>query len=269
MVTIEEFNSCIWNFYKENSRDLPWRESEQNGSFDPYKILVSELMLQQTQVSRVVPKYNSWIKTFPDIQILAHASLTSVLTAWSGLGYNRRAKYLHDSAKQILQLGYFPNSVNKLTLLPGVGRNTAGAIAAYAFNEPEVFIETNVRTVFLYEFFKNESNVTDREIAALVQKTVDKNNPREWYWAIMDYGSYLKKSHGNNIKNSKHYKAQTKFIGSKRQIRGQIIKALSKGKLKFESLEEQIGDKRFQQAISELETEGLVMRTSSYYQLPI
>jgi A/G-specific adenine glycosylase len=248
---------------------MPWRQAEPDGSFDPYKILVSELMLQQTQVARVMPKYQQFMDLFPTVQALAQSSLSAVLTAWSGLGYNRRAKYLHQAAKQIMEQydGIFPPAVSGLLKLPGVGINTAGAIVAYAFDQPVIFIETNIRTVYIHHFFADRQDVSDNELADYVEATVDNDNPRQWYWALMDYGAHLKQSVGNLNKLSKHYTLQPRFEGSKRQIRGQIIRALAVSSQTENGLNRLSNDPRLPDVLADLQREGLVSQSGRIYSL--
>jgi A/G-specific adenine glycosylase len=149
VATVTDFQKTVWDFYRAHRRTMPWRVEPA-----PYFVLVSELMLQQTQVSRVQSKFISFIRKFPTIEALAAAPLADVLGAWSGLGYNRRAKFLWQAAQDIQAKGSFPQTVDLLMQLPGIGANTAGAIAAYAFNRPVFFIETNIRTVFIHHFFE-------------------------------------------------------------------------------------------------------------------
>ncbi len=220
------FQSTVYGFYHAHKRTLPWRETT-----DPYKILISEFMLQQTQVSRVVEKYVSFIERFPAIEDVANASLQVILNAWSGLGYNRRALALKKLADIVTGTfnGEVPDTVDELKKLPGVGDATARAICAFAFDQPVVFLETNIRAVFIHHFFSDREQVEDREILPLVEKTLDTRHPREWYYALMDYGVVLKKLHGNPSRRSAHYKKQSTFAGSDRQIRGAIIKLLVNG----------------------------------------
>jgi A/G-specific adenine glycosylase len=187
-------------------------------------------MLQQTQVNRVIDKYLSFIAAFPNIYALARAPLNAILAKWQGLGYNRRALYLKQTAVIVsgkLQ-GVFPTDKKILQSLPGIGPNTAGAILAYAFNIPALFIETNIRSVYLHHFFPNKPGIHDREIIPLIKKTIDLKNPREWYWALMDYGTFIKKTYKNPGRESAHYSKQSVFSGSARQLRGQIIRELLK-----------------------------------------
>ncbi len=257
----ESFLEELWAYYGKHARhDLPWRISEANRTFDPYKILVSEIMLQQTQVQRVTTKYNEFLATFPTVEALAEAQLGDVLRMWQGLGYNRRAKYLWEAAKRIADLGKFPSEYHGLVALPGIGPNTAGAILAYAYNQPALFIETNVRTVYIHAFFNDENEVTDKAILEVLKETIDQEQPREFYWALMDYGSYLKK-HVRNNSQSKHYTKQSKFEGSNRQIRGMVLRELAEGKKSMALLTKQIDDKRLTTIIETLEQEEMITRS--------
>jgi len=208
---------------KQERAHLPWRQTK-----NPYRILVSEVMLQQTQVDRVLPKYKLFLKKFPTVHMLAKAPLAEVLLMWSGLGYNRRAKMLHEAAKVLAGQTTFPRDVEELEKLPGVGPYTARAIAIFAFNTPEVCIETNIRTVFTHFYFAKKKLVSDKEIFPLIQRDLarSKIEPRHFYAALMDYGSYLKKN-GVRINNkSRHYTKQSKFEGSRRQKRAAKLRAL-------------------------------------------
>jgi A/G-specific adenine glycosylase len=216
------FVKTVKQFYTKNGRhDLPWRQTT-----DPYKILVSEIMLQQTQVPRVIEKYKEFLKAFPTVKKLAIASQSDVLKLWSGLGYNRRARFLHQCAKEIVILKKFPVEVTELEKLPGIGHYTARAVATFAYNQPHVFIETNIRTVFVHHFFPKKEQVPDSDILILVTKTLDTKNPRAWYGALMDYGTYLKSQGIKTHRQAKAYAKQSSFIGSNRRVRGLIMKAL-------------------------------------------
>jgi A/G-specific adenine glycosylase len=267
---VADFRSVVYDYYLENGRhDMPWRLPEADGHLDPYKILVSELMLQQTQVSRVIPKYHRFLELFPTVQTLADAPLSAVLTAWSGLGYNRRAKFLHQAAKLIVHdfAGNFPRSVEELVKLPGVGRNTAGAVLSYAFNEPAVFFETNVRTVYIHHFFADRTDVSDKDLLPYAEAALDRENPRQWYWALMDYGAYLKQSVGNLNKLSMHYTVQSRFAGSRREVRGRVIRELALRTMAKPELVRLIADERLDTVLEDLETEGLVAHVGGTYKL--
>jgi A/G-specific adenine glycosylase len=187
-------------------------------------------MLQQTQTDRVVYKYQLFLKTFPTFKSLAKSPLNKVLKVWQGLGYNRRAVSLHKTAQIIVYQyqGKLPESVDELIELPGIGHYTASAICAFAFNQPTTFIETNIRRIYIHFFFQKKRKVDDKDILPLVEQTLDKKNPRVWYYALMDYGVMLKKRVPNPNRKSTHYAKQSKFEGSNRQIRGMILKALLK-----------------------------------------
>ena len=270
---ISSFQETVQQHYALYGRhDLPWRLPEHGGTFDPYKILVSEIMLQQTQVSRVIPKYQEFLKRFPDVETLARAPLGDVLRVWNGLGYNRRAKFLWQAARTVQHEfgGVFPEQTSELTHLPGVGKNTAGAVAAYAFDKPAVFIETNIRTAFIYHFFLDRTAVSDSEILALVGAALPAEGDgqyREWYWALMDYGSFLKQSAKNLNKLSKSYNKQSPFEGSRRQVRGKVIRLLSKKPHSKAALGREIADERLESVLSDLVNEGLIVKAGGMYDL--
>lgn len=258
------FTEQVWDYYHRHGRhDLPWRQNTDTANY-AYFVLVSEIMLQQTQVSRVIPAFQAWIARFPDITSVAQATRADCIMQWSGLGYNRRAKYLHDSCS-ILTANYggiIPRSTEQLTALPGIGSNTAGAIVAYSYNMPTTYIETNIRTVYLYHYFSDELiPVADSQLVPIIKRTVDKEHPREWYWALMDYGSHLKKTVGNISKNSKHYAKQSKFEGSLRQLRGKVVARLSNTPTTFAQLEQELNDARLPEVIAALEKEGILEKT--------
>lgn len=186
-------------------------------------------MLQQTQVGRVIPKYREFLKRFPTARALAEAELRDVLTLWQGLGYNRRAKALHDCARivQSTHGGRFPRTESELRALPGVGVYTARAVCAFAYNMPVVLLETNIRTVFLHHLLGHRQSVPDSELMELGGKLLDTARPREWQWALMDYGAHLK-AHGIRLNTmSKHYTKQSTFKGSDREVRGALIRHLT------------------------------------------
>jgi A/G-specific adenine glycosylase len=258
-----KFNEILMQYYADYGRhDLPWRQPEPDGQFDPYKIMVSELMLQQTQVARVIPKFNEFLINFPSVAALATASLGDVLIAWSGLGYNRRAKFLWQAAQAITAAhnGRFPQTLAELVTLPGVGKNTAGAILAYAYNQPVLFLETNIRTVYIHHFFHNQTDVPDVAMLEVLNDTLDHTNPREFYWALMDYGTYLKKTVGNLSRHAKGYAKQSRFEGSRRQIRGQVLKLLAAQSLTLPELADRIPDERLAAVVTDLLAEKLITR---------
>jgi len=262
------FQKIILNFYNENGRKFPWRETE-----NPYYILVSEIMLQQTQTKRVVKKYGQFIEAFPDFESLAKASLREVLELWHGLGYNRRAKSLKETANIVVTdfKGKLPSSPDALIKFPGIGEYTASAVATFAFNKPTVFIETNIRSVFLHFFFIERDKVKDAEIFPLIEKTLDASNPRRWYYALMDYGVLLKKRYKNPSRKSAHYRKQSSFNGSNREVRGMILKILleEKSLSELEIIQKlDMKPEKVKRNLSQLIKEGLIKKKEDVFTLP-
>jgi len=225
MNTIAEFKEFIWDFYHKNKRDFAWRNID-----NPYYVVVSEIMLQQTQTYRVITKYKEFIAVFPTFESLAAAPLRDVLSVWQGLGYYRRARFLHQLAQKVVNEydGILPKDPKILQTFPGIGPNTAGSVCAFAFNCPTIFIETNIRAVFIHSFFRDRTDIKDKEIISLVEQSIDADNPREWYYALMDYGVFLKSRVVNPSRKSLHYTKQSKFEGSDRQLRAKILKFIVK-----------------------------------------
>jgi A/G-specific adenine glycosylase len=223
---VRSFREKVLTYYHTHGRDLPWRKR-----VTPYRVLVSEIMLQQTQVDRVIGKYREFLKTFPGFSALAKASNSRLLKVWSGMGYNRRALALKELAQKVVEehRGKLPSDPEQLKELPGIGPYTAGAVAAFAFNRPVVFMDTNIRRVFIHEFFPGRDKVHDDEILPLVERTLDRRDPGRWYNALMDYGAMLKREQGNPNLRSAHYSRQSPFESSNRQVRGRILKALVDG----------------------------------------
>jgi A/G-specific adenine glycosylase len=229
-------------------------------------------MLQQTQVERVHDKYLEFIKTFPDFDALARAPQKDVLAMWQGLGYNRRALALKKLAQDIVSHydGRLPNDIQTLGSLSGIGKTTAGAILAFAFNIPSVFIETNIRRVFIHAFFGEEEGVKDAKILPLVEATIDRKNPRKWYWALMDYGSMLKREVENPNRRSAHYTRQPSFEGSDRRIRGLVIKTLLKDNaLSAETLSEatSVSNNHLMRILAVLMDEGFICQKNGLYKI--
>ncbi|MBI5134294.1 MAG: A/G-specific adenine glycosylase [Candidatus Taylorbacteria bacterium] len=220
-MTESRFKALIWDYYKNAGRHgLPWRKTK-----DPYRILVSEVMLQQTQVPRVLAKYPEFLSRFPTTRSLARAKVSEILKVWKGLGYNRRALALK-RVSEIVSIefkGRFPKEAHELESLPGIGPSTRGAIMAFSFGLPTTYIETNIRAVFLHFFFKGKKGVDDKEILPLVERTLDRERPRDWYYALMDYGVYLKRTLPNPSRASKHHARQASFKGSNREVRSKIL----------------------------------------------
>jgi A/G-specific adenine glycosylase len=252
----EAFRALVMGHFRSSGRAFPWRETR-----DPWAILVSEVMLQQTQTARVVPKYEEWLRRWPGPAELAAAPLSEVLSLWSGLGYNRRALALVRAAAAVLKDhdGLLPRDEAALLELPGIGAYTARAVLAFAFGLPSVFIETNIRTAFIHHFFAGSGSVPDSRILPLVEATLDRGDPRSWYYALMDYGSALKKEAGNASRRSAHYAKQSPFADSHRRIRGAVLKALALGGAQeTEGLAASLpfSRERVEKAIAELVAEG-------------
>lgn len=262
------FIKTVWEYYGiHGRRSLPWRCTQ-----NPYRTLVSEVMLQQTQVDRVIPKYKSFLKRFPTLKKLSEATLGDVLREWQGLGYNRRAKMLHRCAQEVVSIhkGKFPKTHAELMKLPGVGHYTAGAVLAFAYNIPIAIIETNIRTVYIHHFFHDATDISDKEIAQLTERTLDIGNSREWYYALMDYGSFLKKSIGNLNSRSKHYVVQTPFKNSDRQIRGTILKLLTTKEMSRKAFHVALtfDMQRIDEQLEQLNAEKMIMKKGQRYLLP-
>jgi A/G-specific adenine glycosylase len=265
---IAEFRNIILSNYKEAGRDFPWRGKK----VSPWGIMVSEFMLQQTQTERVIPYFERWMRLWSEPQALARATLEEALREWSGLGYNRRCKYLKQCAAIIAveKNGQVPCTPETLLPLPGVGPYMAGAISCFAWNYPSVFIETNIRSAVLHFFFPNQSEVTDREIAPILEAALDRENPRLWYYALMDYGAALKKITVNPGRRSAHYTKQSPFQGSFRQARGKVLRTLahsgggSAGEIAQKS---GVQDEELYRVLEALEKESMVAEAGGIYRI--
>jgi A/G-specific adenine glycosylase len=260
---ISLFQKMIYYYYKNHKREFPFREN-----ITPYTVLISEIMLQQTQTERVSEKYLQFINKFPDFSSLHAASIEEVLKEWKGLGYNRRAIALKRIADSVVKdyEGKLPDSIGILKSFPQIGHNTASSIITFAFNKPTAFIETNIRRVYIYFFFPNKSKINDKEIMSIVQNTIDIHDPREWYYALMDYGVMLKKTHPELNKRSIHYRKQVPFKGSNREIRGKILELLIKqGKMKIKNIQRVFDGKeqnKIMNILNQLKKEGFIEMTT-------
>jgi len=220
-------------------------------------------MLQQTQVDRVIPKYLLFIKTFPDFKTLVKGNVSDLLTAWKGLGYNRRALNLKKTAEIVTEKygGKVPKDTASLLELPGIGPATAGDIQAFAWNIPATVIETNIRSVYIHFFFPKKKNIHDKDILKLIEKTVDQKNPRDWYYGLMDYGAMLKRTVGNASTKSAHYKKQSLFKDSNRKLRADILFLLhDKKHIQEEELLTHFNDERSMKNIENLSKEGFIKK---------
>ena len=253
------FQELVWHYYRHHKRNFAWRTHT-----TPYNVVVSEMMLQQTQAETVAGKFDPFITQFPNFATLATAPFHDVLLLWKGLGYNRRALALQKIATIVTDeyKGQLPQDPKTLETLPNIGKATAASIVTYAFNTPTTFIETNVRTVFIYFFFDGQTDISDAMLLPHVAATVDQENPRDWYYALMDYGVMLKKTVGNLCRLSKHYTKQSKFEGSDRQIRGMVLQALlDQPGVALDVLPALLAREpaRVTKVIAELQTEGFVV----------
>lgn len=258
----DAFRAYVWACARLLDRPMPWREEP-----SPYYVLVSEMMLQQTQVSRAIERFPTFIGRFPSLESLADAAVGDVVSAWSGLGYNRRARFLRETARIVCDRhgGRLPHDPKELVELPGIGAGTAGSLAAFAYNRPTVFLETNIRRVVLHHYFPGREGVSDAEILPVVAATLDRDRPRLWYYALMDYGSSLARRVPNPNRRSSHYTRQTQFRGSVREARGAILRALAEGPRAVAELERELDEgplavdqERFSRAVEGLLRDGLV-----------
>jgi A/G-specific adenine glycosylase len=255
---IEKFQELIYSYYKNNKRAFPFRRD-----ITPYKVLVSEIMLQQTQTSRVSEKFTEFISAFPDFKTLMDAPLEKVLNKWQGLGYNKRAIALKSIAQKVTEQygGKLPADIETLKSFPQIGYNTACSIITFAYNQPTSFIETNVRRVYIYFFFPGSQSVSDKQILPIIKKTLDDRKPREWYYALMDYGVMLKKTHPELNKRSTHYRKQSQFKGSTRELRGKILRhLLNNPEILISNLSKRlkINSESIHKILTQLEKEGFV-----------
>lgn len=268
-MTPKRFSALVWEHALKHGRHtLPWRKTR-----NAYRILVSEIMLQQTQVERVIPYYTRFLTRFPTIDTLADAPLKEVLSLWQGLGYNRRAKMLHQAAKTVAEEygGKLPKAVSELEKLPGVGQYTARAVAAFSLNQDVIMIETNLRTAVIHHFFPNEEKVDDAEVLKILERVYPKGRAREWYAALMDYGAFLKKQGVRVNAKSTGYTKQKSFKGSGREIRGAIVKALLSGSKSKKHLTLVFNTERavqVEQQLIALTQEGIIERIGTTYRLP-
>jgi A/G-specific adenine glycosylase len=234
--------------------------------------MVSEFMLQQTQTERVMRFWEEWMRRWPRPKDLANAPMEEALRRWLGLGYNRRCYNLKNSAAIITaeHKGKVPGSPDVLRSLPGIGPYIAGAIACFAYNRPSVFIETNIRGAIIHCFFPGRDDVRDSEIYPILEKALDKKDPRTWYYALMDYGASLKKITENPGRRSAHYARQSPFIGSFRQARGKVIRALAG--LGASNLDElkmacDLEEVKLYRVLERLEKESLVAEKAGIYRI--
>ncbi len=246
---MEEFRRRVFEFYEEHGRDLPWRDTH-----EPYKILVSEVMLQQTQVSRVVPKYEEWIERWPTNQALAETALDDIMPVWQGLGYNNRAKRLRNAAAQVEaeHEGDYPRDIERLQELPGVGPYTASALLIFAFNEDVAAVDTNIRRVLIHEFDLDEDVGMDT-LYSIAHRLVPTGRSREWHNALMDYGALEATSAETGVASRG---SQSPFEGSTRYYRGKVVRRVTEeGPVDVDALD--IEDT--EEVLESLQEDGLIV----------
>jgi A/G-specific adenine glycosylase len=270
---VRAFQKIVMDFYRVHGRhDLPWRP-QGKAPLNPYYVVVSELMLQQTQVVRVIPKFTLFIELFPNWEALARAPLSEILTVWQGLGYARRAKFLQAIAFNVVNIykGELPKRIAELEQLPGIGAYTARAIATFAYNHSCALIETNIRTVYTHHFFSHTHTIHDTDIHACVEQTLFVNKPREWMYALMDYGSHLKSQGISYNARSKHYVKQKPLAGSVREVRGYILKLLTEKKYctatDIQKIESIFDTKRVCAALEGLVKDSLIVLKKNWYEV--
>jgi A/G-specific adenine glycosylase len=266
-LNIDKFRKTVYSYFETQGRSFPWRED-----LNPWGIVVSEFMLQQTQTSRVLHYWKRWMEKWPSPASLARENLETVLREWSGLGYNRRCRFLLECAGTITEKfrGMVPQSPEELLRLPGIGHYTAGAIACFAYNYPSVFIETNIRSAALHFFFPAETGIKDTELYPILQKSLDTENPRIWYWALMDYGAGVKKREINPGRRSAGYVRQSRFEDSFRKLRGQLVRTLAaEGPAGRRELENRtgLGDEELYRVLKALEKDGMVAEKEGIYSI--
>ncbi|MEA2070366.1 MAG: Fe-S cluster assembly protein HesB [Asgard group archaeon] len=259
---IKQFQEKIFSWWKENKRELPWRKTK-----NPYHIMIAEVMLQQTQVSRVIDKYKEFLEEFPTLSELANASTAHVLKVWSGLGYNRRALWLLEAAKKIKEKETFPTTIKELRNLKGIGSYTSRSILIFAFNQSIVTIDTNIRRILIAEGFADE-DMSEKELLIIAKDLLPRGRSRDWHNALMDYGSLVKTSANTGVKPSSN---QKKYQGSDREYRGKIVKYLTqKSSLtKKELLKNcKIPKNKIDVVLASLIKDGLIHKKNQKYMLP-
>ena len=258
--SVEEFQQMIMSWWKKNARDLPWRKNP-----TPYQVLVSEVMLQQTQVSRVVPKYLEFLNEFPTLEDLASANTKQLLTVWSGLGYNRRAVWLKEAAGQILERGEFPQEVGDLRRLKGIGPYTSRSILIFAFNKDLAAVDTNIRRVLIASGFANE-DTNEKKLQDIADALLLRGSSSNWHNALMDYGSSVLTSSSTGIEPTSK---QSRFAGSIRQVRGCIIRILTQSdSLSIDEVTSQLSEEEMElvdlkKVLEQLIQDNLIEQTDS------
>ncbi len=262
----KKFQTTVKSYYDKNGRDnLPWRLER-----TPFNAFLSEVMLQQTQVPRVIEKFTLFRSEFDSFYELANAPQNQIVKLWQGLGYNRRALFLHRACQMIVKdfNGELPKNRVDLEKLPGIGPATSASLMVYAHNSPVAFIETNIRAVYIHHFFKESSDIHDEQLLPLIEKTLDTHDPYHWYSALMDYGTMIKSEFKNPSRRSKHHSVQSQFEGSLRQVRGAVLRELSNnGSLKHDILRSAINDDRYDEVVTKLIAEKFIVEHNNMLHL--
>jgi A/G-specific adenine glycosylase len=287
--TLTTFRKTLLTWFEANRRDLPWRHTD-----DPWLILASEVMLQQTQVRRVIPKFEEFCRRWPTPSAMAAATPAEVIAFWSGLGYNRRALNLWKAATVVARDlgGTMPTDEASLLALPGVGAYTAAAVMAFAWNGDAVAIDTNVKRVFSRVFTGGEFAPAPEEdaLAQLIAKALPRGHARAWHSALMDFGATICTSRSPGcgtcpfvagcrakalaasgaVAGRRLVRPQSKFKGSRRELRGGIIRtlAMAGAPLDADAIRDEVGGAAFDRCLGELLRDGLVHEARGRYSLP-
>ncbi|MCH7699251.1 MAG: A/G-specific adenine glycosylase [Chloroflexi bacterium] len=277
-----QLRSALLAWHRRNALRAPWRETG-----DPYHVLVAAVMAQQTQMSRVLLKFDEFISAFPTIERLAGARTARVLRVWEGMGYNLRALRLHRAAKLIVRMGGFPRTATELEQIEGIGPFTAAIISSFAFREPAAAVDTNVRRVIARLSGDVDVTLTDRDVQPAADVLISRRAPARWNQAIMDLGGRVcvsrspkcdvcpiarwcrsraafDKSPRKVAERRASYKPQPKFEGSRRYHRGRIVQALRElpegRSLSPQQLGNKLGIDNIAELLDVLERDGLIRR---------
>jgi A/G-specific adenine glycosylase len=256
----------VLSWYAANGRDLPWRRTT-----DPYAVLVSEIMLQQTQVSRVLPKYEAFLARFPSLEALAAAPLTDALAIWQGLGYNSRAVRLRRCAQATVatadgKTARLPDGVEGLQRLPGIGPYTARAVLIFAHNADLAAVDANVRRVLTHEL-RLPQDMRLSDLQAVADAALPPGRSRDWHNALMDYGAAVLTSRVTGIAPLTR---QTRFQGSHRMYRARVVRLLLEGDRTLAELAGllDLAPAELAAIATELERDGLAARDGDRLRVP-
>ena len=257
---VRAFRRKVLRFYRRSGRDLPFRHTT-----DPYRIVVAEVMLQQTQVDRMLFWYEAWLERWPDWHSLARAGRREVLKMWSGLGYNRRALYLLETARRVVNeyQGRLPSDYRALIRLPGIGPYVANAVLVFAFGQRRAAVDTNVRRVLIHELGL-PPDIPAKAVQEIAQAVLPRTDPAEWHHALMDYGALALPRQAGRPRSRE---AGERYEGSLRQVRGEIIRRLTTAaRIRLDTVARSLACPlgTVVRAATALEKEGLV-RVSRHY----